>query len=72
MILMILSFHRISIVWCYCPVHEVAVHLALCMDITSLTDKLPLNRGDFDKVENREGEAWSKGSRREEMSSPRG
>lgn len=54
MILMILNFHRINIAKHYL----VAMHLALCMGITSLTDMLPLNRGDVDKIEKGEGGAW--------------
>lgn len=57
-ILMILNFCSISTAKHYCPMYEVAMHLAPCMDITSLTVMLPLNRGDFDKIENGEGGAW--------------
>jgi len=51
---MILNFYRINIAKQYCPIYEVAVHLAPCMGITSLANILPLNRGDFDKIENGE------------------
>ena len=58
MILMILKFCRIKIAKHYCPLYEVAMRLAPCMGVTSLTDMLPLNSGDFDKIEKGEGGAW--------------
>lgn len=57
-ILVIVDFHRVNIANRCCPIYEVAVRLARCVGITSLTDSLPLKRGDSDKIENGEGGAW--------------
>lgn len=57
-ILLIVHFHRVNFVNCCCSIYEVAVCLARCVGITSLTDRLPLKRGDSDKIQSGEGGAW--------------